>query len=68
MAARNSQFLLASNALFTRGVGQKIAGQLLDGKLIERHTRVERVDHPIPIRPDVALAVLLVAVGIGVAR
>ena len=53
--------------LALRGVGEHVAGELLDGELVERHVGVERVDHPIAVRPDRARAVLLVAVGVGVA-
>ena len=58
----------AGDFLVARGVGQKIAGELLDGELIEGHVRVQRVYHPIAPRPHRALGVALEAVGIGVAR
>jgi hypothetical protein len=55
------------DALRRRGVGQQVAGQLLDRELVEGHVGVDRVDHPVAVRPDRPLAVLLVAVGVGVA-
>ena len=48
-------------------LGQQVAGELLDGELVERHVGVERLDHPVAVRPDRPRAVLLVAVGVGVA-
>ena len=47
--------------------GQQVAGDLLDGELVERHVAVEGVDHPVAPAPHRALAVALVAVGVGVA-
>ena len=49
------------------GVGQQVAGELLDRELVERHVAVEGVDHPVAPPPHVALAVGLVAVGVGIA-
>ena len=48
-------------------VGQQVAGQLFDGELVERHVAVEGVDHPVAIRPDLAVVVEVDAVGVGVA-
>ena len=48
-------------------LGQQVAGELLDGELVERHVAVEGVDHPVAPAPHDALAVALVAVGVGVA-
>jgi hypothetical protein len=48
------------------GVRQQVPGELLDGEPVERHVGVERVDHPVAVRPDGARPVLLVAVGVGV--
>ena len=56
------------NALGLRGVGQQVTGDLLDGELIKRQIGIERVDHPIAPRPDGARAILLVTIGVGVAR
>ena len=50
------------------GVGEHVAGDLLDGELVEGHVAVERVDDPVAVFPDFAAIVLFVAVGIGVAR
>ena len=49
------------------GVGEQVAGQLLDRELVERHVAVEGVDHPIAPAPHVPLLVALVAVGVGIA-
>ena len=54
--------------LVERGVGQHVAGDLLDGELVEGQVAVEGLDHPIAPAPHAALAVGLVAVGVGVAR
>ena len=61
MKARGHQLAL-------RRVGKHIAGKLLDCELIKRHVVVDRADHPIAIRPDAAIAIFFVAVGVGVAR
>ena len=54
--------------LLERGVGQQVAGELLDGELIERFVVVKRPDHPVAPRVHLAVAVHLVSVGVGVAR
>src|SRR5262245_13173593 len=51
-----------------RRLRQQIARQLFDRELIEGHVFVERVDHPVAIRPDRASAVFLEAVGVGLWR
>ena len=56
------------DALRLRGVGQQVAGKLLDGEFIERQVLVERLDHPIAIRPHRAPGVDVITVGIGIAR
>ena len=48
-------------------VGQEITGDLPDRECVERHVVVERLNHPVAIRPDRPLAILLVAVRVGVA-
>ena len=48
-------------------IGQQVAGELLDGELVEGHVAIEGVDHPVAPAPHVTLAVGLVAVGVGVA-
>ncbi len=53
--------------LFLGGIGQQVTGQLPGDELIVRVIFVERVDHPIAPRPHGAQAVVLVAVGIGIA-
>ena len=51
-----------------RRAGQKIPGQLLSGKLIERYIVVECSDHPVAPRPHHATAIEAVPVRIGIAR
>ncbi len=48
-------------------VGQQVARQLLDGELIVGHVLVERLDHPIAVRPHTAAQVFFIALGIGIA-
>ena len=49
------------------GLREQISGELFAGELVEGFVLVERPDDPIAPRPDAAGAVLLEAVGIGVA-
>ena len=49
------------------GVGQQVAGELLDREAVERHVVVEGADHPVAPGPHVAMAVDVIAVGVGVA-
>ena len=53
--------------LFRSGIGKHVAGELLDGKLIESFIGVERFNDVVAVGPDGAVAVFFVAVGIGVA-
>ena len=53
--------------LLARGIRQQVAGQLLDGELIEWQVAVERVDDPVSPWPHPAQAVDVVAVCIRVA-
>ena len=46
---------------------QVVAGNLLDRKLVERHVRIQRPDHPVPPRPQGPRPVLLVTIRVGVA-
>ena len=48
-------------------IWQQVAGHLLGDKTVERHVVVERPDDPVAPNPHVAQAVVLVAVGVGVA-
>src|SRR5207245_1044764 len=48
-------------------IREQVSGDLLDRELVEGHVGVEGVDDPVAVGPDLARAVLLVAVGIGVA-
>jgi len=50
------------------GVGQEVAGDLLDGETVKGQIGVERVDHPVAVGPDAARLVIGVALGVGVAR
>ncbi len=56
------------DALLEGGIGQQIAGQLLDGEPVVGQIAVEGVDDPVAPAPHVARAVGLVAVGVAVAR
>ena len=56
------------DALGQRGVGQHVAGELLDDKPVKRHVAVRCIDHPIAVRPHRPACVVAVAVGVGVAR
>ena len=53
--------------VFGGGIGQKVARDLPDRELVERHVGVEGADHPVAIGPDRPIAVLLIPVGVGVA-
>ena len=53
--------------LIARRVGQHVARQLLDRKLVERQIAIQRRDHPVAIGPDDARFVFLVAIGVGIA-
>ena len=50
-----------------RGVGQEVAGELLDRELVEGEVGVVGTDHPVAVRPGGARAVEAEALGIGVA-
>ena len=47
--------------------GQQVAGELLDGELVERQVAVEGVDDPVAVGPDLAVVVEVDAVRVGVA-
>ena len=49
------------------GVRQQIAGELLDGEVVERHVGVQRPHDPIAPDPLAGVAVLLKAVAVGIA-
>ena len=55
------------DAVILRGTGQEVAGDLFDDKLIVRHVRVHRGDHPVAVEMVVAWQVFLVACGICIA-
>ena len=52
--------------LLDRSGGQKVARQLFDGELVERHIVVKRFDHPIAELPDGTRIVGGIAARIGV--
>ena len=54
--------------LVRRGVGDEVAGDLLQHELVVGLVLLESVDHPIAPRPHVAVVVDRVAVGVGVSR
>ncbi len=53
--------------LFVRGVGQQIARDLFDGKLIEGLVGVQRANHIIAVGPDRAGRIVRIARGVGIA-
>ena len=56
------------DALLPRRIGQEIAGELPEEKLVVRQVLVERPDDPVAVRRHVAIDVGLIAVRVGVAR
>jgi hypothetical protein len=49
-------------------IGEHVASELLDHELVEGKVAVDRVDHPVPIEPDVPRCVDAVSVRIGIPR
>ena len=58
----------ARDLLRPRRVRQQIAGELLDGELVERQVPIERRDDPLAPRPHLAQAVVVIAARIRVTR
>ena len=56
------------DALGQSGLRQEIAGQLINGELVEWLIAIESIDHPLAVRPNGPSQVYLIAVGIGVPR
>ena len=56
------------NFLLHRRVGQHVAGELLDGELVEGQVTVQRGDDPIAVAPDAARRIDAVAVRVRVTR
>ena len=56
------------HAVGERRLRQHIAGELLHRELIERHVRIQRAHQPVAPRPDLATAILFVALRVRVAR
>ncbi len=54
--------------LFPGGIGQQVAGQLPGQEFIVGQVFVEGVDDPVAPGPHGTVAVVLIAVGIGIAR
>ena len=54
--------------LVVGGIRQHVPGDLLDDKLVERQVAVQGANQPFAVHPNLALAVGVVAVGVGVAR
>ena len=54
--------------LILRGIREQVAGHLLDHEAVVGKIAVEGADHPIPPHPLLARRILLVAVGVGIAR
>ena len=61
MKARGDELILG-------GLRQQIARELFNGEFIEGQVGVQGTDDPVAIRPDGSVAILLVAVAVGVAR
>ena len=55
------------DTLLLGGTRQQVARDLLDHEAVVGHVRVEGVDDPVPVEPDLARLVLLKAVRIGIA-
>ena len=53
--------------LIERGIRQQIAGKLLDREFVERQVAIEGPNHPIAIRPVLAVIVEVNAVRVGIA-
>ena len=53
--------------LVHRRIFQHVSGKLLDRELIIGHVLVERPDNPVPIGPDRAGTIFLIAIRIGIA-
>ena len=49
------------------GIGQHVPGNLLDGETVKRHVVVQRVDHPVAVRPHRPRPVLFVTVRVRIA-
>ena len=47
---------------------QEVTRELLDAELVIRHVRIQRLHHPVAIRPDAARRVDAVAVAVRIAR
>ena len=58
----------SGNALGGGGVGQEIAGDLLNDKLVERHALVKSINDVIAVCPTIAKLVGLKSVAVGVTR
>ncbi len=58
----------AGDLLIQRCTRQKIAGQLIGQELVIREVRIESADHPVAPSPHRAIRVVVVSVGVGVAR
>ena len=54
----------ADTRLHTR-IGQQIAGNLLERKTVKAFVRIETLDHPVAIRPNIARVVAVIADGVG---
>ena len=55
------------NFLLVGRVGQQVTSQLFNRELIKRHVGVQRRHHPVPPDPLPGVAILLKAVGVGIA-
>ena len=56
----------AGDFLVERGVGQQVARELPQRELVERHVRVDRLNHPVAPDPLPRVAILLESVAVGI--
>ncbi len=54
--------------LVLRRILQQVARDLLDGELVERHVLVERLDHPVAIRPHLAVIIEMQTMRVSIPR
>ena len=54
--------------LILRGIREQVAGHLLDHEAVVRKIAIDRPDHPVAPGPLLPRRILLVAVGVGIAR
>ena len=53
--------------MIERRVGQQVAGKIFDRKLIVGHVLIERLDHPVTVRPHFTIVIEVNSVSVRVA-